>query len=84
MNNKKVFCVRDIETGKLVSNLTSRSKKFWCTKTACQNAIANSIWQNKRRFEVVEYALVEIKDGAYNPQDLYLYKRGNDNNEDSD
>lgn len=73
MNNKTVFCIRDIETGELVLNLTSHSKKFYCTKAACQNAISNSIWRNKERFEIVEYALVEIRNGAYNPQDLYTY-----------
>lgn len=50
MNNKTVFCIRDIETGEIVSNLTSHSKKFYCTKTACQNAISNSIWRNKKTF----------------------------------
>lgn len=37
--------------------------------------------ETKKRFEVVEYALVEIKNGAYNPQDLYIYSRGNDDSE---
>lgn len=78
MTNKTVFCARDVTTGKLVSDLTSRSKKFWCTATACRNAIADSSRYNKRQLEVVEYALVEIKDGKYNPKDLEIYGKGED------
>lgn len=78
MNNRTVFGVRDINTGKLVSNLTSKSKKFWCTRDSAQNAISN--WGGRHDLEIVEFALVEIKDGKYNPHDLDIYFRG-DNDE---
>lgn len=78
MNNRTVFGVRDIDTGKLVSDLTSKSKKFWCTRASAQNAISR--WGVRRDLEIVEFALVEIKDGKYNPHDLDIYCKG-DNDE---
>ena len=78
MDNRTVFGVRDINTGKLVSNLTSKSKKFWCTRDSAQKAISS--WGGRHDLEIVEFALVEIKDGKYNPRDLDIYFRG-DNDE---
>lgn len=76
MTNKTVFCARDVTTGKLVSNITNPSRKYWTTRKCCENAIANAKWHDKRQLEVVEYALVEVKDGKYNPKDLAIYGKG--------
>lgn len=62
----KVYAARDKNTGKLVSDLTTRHKKFWQSKKTCQNAIENynnaSVKYGNYNLELVVYELVEIND----------------------
>ena len=62
----KVYAARDKNTGKFVSSLTSRHKKFWDRKNACINAI-NEYNSSGYRFgnydlELVELVCVESKE----------------------
>ena len=62
----KVYVARDKNTGKFVSDLTSRHKKFWDRKNACMNAINeyNSSGYHFRNYdlELVELICVESKE----------------------
>ena len=62
----KVYAARDKNTGKFVSDLTSRSKKFWERKNACVEAISNYNSHSYRfrnyNLELVELVCVESKD----------------------
>lgn len=62
----KVYAARDKNTGKFVSGLTARHKKFWDRKNACMDAI-NRYNSSGYRFgnydlEIVELTCVESKD----------------------
>lgn len=60
--NKRLYAVRDTDTGKLVSDITSPRRKYWDRK-------ANALWaiQNGRRnhrhknMELVAFELVEVE-----------------------
>ena len=56
-----LYAVRDKTTGKLVSNLTSRKKKYWLQYNACKAAIQNSFRyrEDRDRLEIVAFELVE-------------------------
>lgn len=62
----KVYAARNKNTGKLVGDLTTKHKKFWQSKKACENAIEN--YNNTRvkygnyDLELVVYELVEVKE----------------------
>ena len=62
----KVYAARDKNTGKFVSDLTSRSKKFWERKNACVEAISNYNSHSYRfrnyNLELVELVCVESKE----------------------
>ena len=65
MNNTVVYAVRDKTTGKLVSDLTSHSRKFWNSQKYVNSAIQNCYWRRaKDNLEVVAFKLVEIEDDA--------------------
>ena len=61
MNNKTVYAVRNIETGKLVSDLGSRCKKYWHRKADAQWAIQNNWRYPIANLKIVEFELVEVK-----------------------
>ncbi len=56
-----LYAVRDTTTGKLVSNLTTKHKKYWEQYNACRQAIRNSWHRNKDKLEIVTFELVEVK-----------------------
>lgn len=58
-----LYAVRDKTTGKLVSDLTSKHKKYWEQYNACRQAIQNSYRSrdNIDRYEIVTFELVEVK-----------------------
>lgn len=68
MLNKYIYAARDKSTGKLVSNITSPSKKYWQHKGSAITAINKA---NERRLrcgvtyrgelELVTFELVEVK-----------------------
>lgn len=66
MKNSYVYAVRNIKTGKLMSNLTSKSRKYWTRKC---DAITQINYYNTRKYnienndkvELVIYKLQEVK-----------------------
>lgn len=63
MKTKYIYAVRNKNTGKLVSDLTSKSKKFWLRKADAENAIYSPYYHYKTcDLELVTYELVEIKE----------------------
>ena len=58
-----LYGVRDKMTGKLVSDLTSKHKKYWEQYNACRQAIQNSFRyrEERNRLEIVAFELVEVK-----------------------
>ena len=74
----KVYAARDKNTGKYVSDLTSRHKKFWDRRNACIDAI-NRYNSSRYRFgnydlEIVELTCVDANEYAnFNKlADLYI------------
>lgn len=61
-----LYAVRDKTTGKLVSDLTSKHKKYWEQYNACRQAIQNSWHRNKDKLEIVTFELVEVKSSEKN------------------
>lgn len=58
-----IYAVRNTKTGKLLSDLTNPSKKFWEKKQFAERAIRkNQKWYPK--LELVTFKLVEVKDDA--------------------
>ena len=68
MNNNYLYAARDKSTGKLVSNLTSKHKKFWQRRDDCLKAINEANQQrlrwncyNRGELELVTFEIVEVK-----------------------
>lgn len=63
MTTNILYAVRDRTTGKLVSDLTSKHKKYWEQYNACRAAIQNSFRyrEERDRLEIVTFELVEVK-----------------------
>jgi hypothetical protein len=63
MNNTRIYAVRNTKTGKLVSDLGSRHKKYWDRKAEALSALQNS-WRYKYEspdtFKIVEFILTEV------------------------
>lgn len=59
MKNKYMYGVRNTKTGKMVSDLTSKHKKYWEQYPAAVRAI-NNCWYNKNDLEVVAFELKEV------------------------
>ena len=61
----KLYAARDKNTGKLVTGLTSPSRKFWQRKGDCEAAIRNYNCSRYKRgnydLELVAYELVEVE-----------------------
>ena len=71
----KVYAARDKNTGKFVSNITSRSKKFWERKNACMEAISkyNRYSWKKYDLEVAELVCVDANEYANLNKLIELY-----------
>ena len=68
MDNKILYAVKDITTGKLVSNLTSRHKKYWQKYSDAIKALHDyQRWHDNTKtlklvaFELKEISLEDIK-----------------------
>lgn len=68
MKKNYLYSARDTETGKLVSDITNPSKKYWQKKDAAQTAINNYNFgrnyygrrRNHGRLELVTWELIEV------------------------
>lgn len=65
MNNDFIYAVRDKKTGKLISDLTSKYKKYWIREPECKKAIANNYWYKNADLEIVKFKPIEIADNNY-------------------
>ena len=69
MKDLKIYAVRDMETGKLVSDLTNPKKKFWQRKDSATDAInkaSHRTWYKNRTLKLVTFKLVEVDDDETN------------------
>ena len=61
----RIYAVRDTDTGKLVSNITSPHRTYWERKGCAQNAIINysqrTVKPKHGKLELVCFELVEVK-----------------------
>ncbi len=61
----KLWCIRDKETSKFVSNLTNPRKKFWEKKKSAESALKfpnRHVFKGKiENLELVEFDLIEVK-----------------------
>lgn len=62
MKTKYIYAVRNKNTGKLVSDLTYKSKKFWLRKADAENAMYNPYHYKTCDLELVTFKLVEVKE----------------------
>jgi hypothetical protein len=61
MNNTRIYAVRNTKTGKLVSNLGSRHKKYWDRKGDAIAAMKNNYkCISPGNLKIVEFVLVEV------------------------
>lgn len=74
--NERLYAAREIETGKLVSDITNPRRKYWDKKGNAENAINhyNKFYANKEfnkylenrgmhgTLELVTFELVEVKE----------------------
>lgn len=67
MEGKHLYAARDKSTGKLVSDLTSKHKKFWQRESDCRKAINEANLKRLRwgfgrhgELELVIFELVEV------------------------
>ena len=68
MEDKYLYAARDKSTGKLVSSLTSKHKKYWQRRDDCLKAINEANQQrlrwnfyNRGELELVTFEVVEVK-----------------------
>lgn len=67
MKHMKIYAVRDKNTGKLVTDLTTRSNKFWLRRGDCEAAISRyncGMCHSRKGYdlELVVYELVEVEE----------------------
>ena len=70
MSNEYIYGARDVDTGKLVSDITNPRRKYWDKRGNAQKAInaynnSKKDDRNKgkyRQVELVVFALVEVND----------------------
>ncbi len=60
----KLYAARDKKTGKLVSNITNPSRKFWQRRGDCIKAINSESYYRRKDYdlELVVFELVEVED----------------------
>lgn len=63
MSDNYIYAVRDMETGKLVRDITSPGRKFWIRKSDCENAIIKynryPVWKHGE-LKLVTFKLMEV------------------------
>ena len=65
MTNSRIYAVRDMDTGKLVSDITNPRRKYWDRKGNALEAIRNGR-RNYRHtnMKLVVFELLEVEDDA--------------------
>lgn len=60
----KLYAARDKNTGKLVSNITNPSRKFWQRRRDCIKAINSESYYRQKDYdlELVVFELIEVED----------------------
>ena len=63
MGNNRLYAVRDMDTGKLVSDITNPRRKYWDRMTSAKSAILHAGIRIKgRRLKLVVFELVEVEE----------------------
>ena len=66
METKRLYAIRDTESGKLVANITSPGHTFWHRRGDAEEAIrrynSRRVKPKHGRLELVTYELVEVKE----------------------
>ena len=63
MGNNRLYAVRDMDTGKLVSDITNPRKKYWYRKNYALKAIQSGRrWSRYKNLELVVFELIEVED----------------------
>lgn len=63
MKNKRLYAVRNEETGKLVSDITNPRRKYWDRRGNAVSAMNHGVCRKKyKRLELVVFELVEVED----------------------
>ena len=63
MANERLYAVRDMDTGKLVSNITNPRRKYWGRMGNAKSAIVYAGSRTKgRRLKLVVFELVEVEE----------------------
>ena len=62
--NTRLYAVRDMDTGKLVSDITNPRRKYWDRKGNAVSAMNGGIRRHKHtNLKLVVFELVEVEDG---------------------
>ena len=65
MANSRIYAVRDMDTGKLVSDITNPRRKYWDRKGNALEAIRNGARKYRpKNMKLVVFELVEVDDNA--------------------
>lgn len=63
MANNRLYAVRDMDTGKLVSDITNPRRKYWDRRGNAVSAICGGIHRHKHKnLKLVVFELVEVAD----------------------
>ena len=65
MTPEYLYAVKDLNTGKLVSNITNPGRKFWQQKDKAKMAIERYKWKLGHRLvnmKVVTFKLIEVEE----------------------
>ena len=63
MENNRLYAVRDMETGKLVSDLTNPRRKYWDRRGNAVAAINTGIRRHRHKhLKLVVFELVEVEE----------------------
>ena len=64
MNEKRIYAIKDMRTGKLVYNLTRRHKKWYESERNAKLAISNKHLSDREKanLKVVAFKLEEVSD----------------------
>lgn len=65
MADSRIYAVRDMDTGKLVSDITNPRRKYWDRKGNALEAIRNGARKYRHKnMKLVVFELVEVDDNA--------------------
>ena len=59
MNNNTLYAIKDLKTGKLVSGLSARNKKYYSSRKCVDNAIRD---RGRKYLAVVTFKLVPVSE----------------------